>query len=132
MASQSWIADRALPILRKKPETSATELLEKLEEDFGITLTYWTVWKGREKAMRNLYGTWEESFQLLYSYKAEIELRSPGSVAEIDTKNVDGEVYFNRFFIALKPCIDGFLSGCRPYISIDRSEEHSLNSSHPV
>ena len=119
MASQSWIAERALPILRKKPETSAAELLEKLEEDFSITLQYWTVWKARERAMRKLYGTWDESFQLLYSFKAEIVLRSPGSVVEIDTKNVDGEVYFNRFFIALKPCIDGFLSGCRPYISID-------------
>lgn len=119
MASQSWVADRALPILRKKPETSAAEVQEKLEEDFGITLKYWTVWKGRERAMRILYGTWEESFQLLYSFKAEIELRSPGSIVEIDTKDVDGEVHFNRFFIALKPCIDGFLSGCRPYISID-------------
>ncbi|KAM0880994.1 hypothetical protein ACQ4PT_033212 [Festuca glaucescens] len=119
MASQSWIADRALPILWKKPETSAAELLEKLEEDFGITLKYWTVWKARERAMTNLYGTWEESFQLLYSLKAEIELRSPGTVVEVDTKDVDGEVHFSRFFIALKPCIDGFLSGCRPYISID-------------
>jgi hypothetical protein len=90
-----------------------------LEEDFGITLKYWTVWKARERAMINLYGTWEESFQSLYSFKAEIELRSPGSVVEIDTKSVDGEVHFNRFFVALKPCIDGFLSGCRPYISID-------------
>ena len=92
MASQSWIAERALPILRKKPETSAAELLEKLEEDFSITLQYWTVWKARERAMRKLYGTWDESFQLLYSFKAEIELRSPRSVVEIDTKNKDGEV----------------------------------------
>lgn len=69
--------------------------------------------------MTNLYGTWEESFQSLYSLKAETELRSPGSVVEIDTKDVDGEVHFSRLFIAIKPCIDGFLSGCRPYISID-------------
>jgi len=24
-----------------------------------------------------------------------------------------------RFFVALKPCIDGFLQGCRPYIAMD-------------
>jgi hypothetical protein len=46
--------------------------------------------------MTNLYGTWEESFQSLYSLKAETELRSPWSVVEIDTKDVDGEVHFSR------------------------------------
>ena len=38
---------------------------------------------------------------------------------EIDTKIVDGNVYFNIFFCAFRPCIDGFVHGCRPYISID-------------
>jgi len=34
--------------------------------------------------------------------------RSPGSVIEIDVLEVDGEIYFHRFFCALKPCIDDF------------------------
>ena len=48
----------------------------------------------------------------------------PGSVMEIKVLQVDGEVYFHRFFCALKPCIDGFLEGCRPHLSIDAT---SLN-----
>ena len=31
---------------------------------------------------------------------------------------------FRRIFVALKPCIDGFLVGCRPFIGLDAS---SLN-----
>ena len=45
--------------------------------------------------------------------------QSPGSVVEIDVLEVDGEIYFHRFFCALKPCIDGFLEGCRPHLSVD-------------
>ena len=45
--------------------------------------------------------------------------RSPGSVIEIDVLEVDGEIYFHRFFCALKPRIDGFLEGCRPHLSVD-------------
>ena len=45
--------------------------------------------------------------------------RCPGSVVEIDVFENDGELYFHSFFCALKPCIDGFLDGCRPYLSID-------------
>lgn len=56
---------------------------------------------------------------MLFRWKAEVLKRSPGSVVEIDVLDVDGQVYFNRFFCALKPCIDGFLEGCRPYLSLD-------------
>jgi hypothetical protein len=46
--------------------------------------------------------------------------RMPGSVVEIDIfEDEDGPVYFHCFFCALKPCIDGFLEGCRPDLSID-------------
>lgn len=30
-------------------------------------------------------------------------------------------VFFHRFFVALGPCIDGFLRGCRPYLGVDSS-----------
>jgi hypothetical protein len=57
-----------------------------------------------------------------YSFKAEVEKRSPSYVVEIDTGvGGDGKVYFSKFFMALKPCIDGFKAGCHPYLSIDSS-----------
>ena len=46
--------------------------------------------------------------------------RSPGSVIEIDVLEVDGEIYFHHFFCALKPCIDGFLEGYMPRLSVFR------------
>ena len=55
----------------------------------------------------------------MYRFKAEVELRSPGSVVEIGTVEVNGQIHFSKFFCAFKVSIDGFLQGCRPYISID-------------
>ena len=66
-----------------------------------------------------LFGKWDDSFDWLFRFKAEIEFRSPGSVVEIDTVKVGKKVHFSRFFYAFKGSIDGFLEGCRPYISID-------------
>jgi hypothetical protein len=31
----------------------------------------------------------------------------------------DGDKCFIRFFVALKPCIDDFLLGCKSYIAMD-------------
>jgi hypothetical protein len=78
-----------------------------------------TVWYGKGKALKVLYGTWEESFQLLYSWKEAVLQKSPDSVIEIDVRVEDGRFYFTRFFCALGPCITGFLQGCRPYLSVD-------------
>jgi hypothetical protein len=51
---------------------------------------------GRERALHELYGGWNESFSLLFNWTAEIEKRSPESVVKIDTKIVDEKVYFHR------------------------------------
>ena len=74
---------------------------------------------GRKKAVVHIFGTWEESFGYLFNFKAEVELRMPGSVVEIDVIQKPDGVYFHRFFYCFKPSIDGFLNGCRPYLSID-------------
>uniref|UniRef100_A0A453EDQ5 SWIM-type domain-containing protein n=1 Tax=Aegilops tauschii subsp. strangulata TaxID=200361 RepID=A0A453EDQ5_AEGTS len=119
MTSQSWVADKAVAMLKKDPTVVAVKILKDLQDEHHVTLNYHTVWKGKQKAATGLYGSWEESFRMLYNYKAEIELRSSGSIVEIDTTTHEGEVHFSKLFIAFKPCIDGFVNGCRPYISID-------------
>ena len=36
--------------------------------------------------LKSLYGDWANTFRMFYSFKAEVEKRSPGSVVEIDTE----------------------------------------------
>jgi hypothetical protein len=104
-----WVASKAVVILRENPQMRCVELQKKLEKDYKCKIGYDTVWRGREKALDLLCGSW----------KAEILKRSPDSVVEIDCKVVSGRVYFHRFFCALGPCIEGFKSGCRPWLGID-------------
>lgn len=60
--------------------------------------------------MVELHGTWEESFDMLWRFKLELEKVNPGNIVEIDCKRVGGKVYFRRMFVALRACIDGFLA----------------------
>ena len=70
-------------------------------------------------ALDEVMGGWEDNFVHVFSQKREIEKRSPDSVVEIEWEVVDKKRRFSRMFVALKPCIDGFLHGCRPYLGID-------------
>ena len=75
-------------------------------------------------ALDHIHGKYEESFQNLFNFKAELEEKSPGSIVEIDLKKHANNMCFRRVFVAMKPCIDGFLAGCRPYIGVDSTHLH--------
>jgi hypothetical protein len=94
----AWVASKVVHILRKKA-IDTKEWMDKLEDQFKCTIVYDTVWRGRQKAMAEVYGNWEDSFQLLFRWKEEVLKRSPGSVVEIETKVVDGQVIFHHFFV---------------------------------
>ena len=90
MASQAWIAERAIPLLKRKPGMGAKEVKDELEEKYKIQIPYQTVWYGRQRASDILFDKWDDSYDSLYRFKAEVELRSPESVVEIGIVEVNG------------------------------------------
>ena len=86
----------------------------------------------KEMALERINGPWNESFQLLYSFKAKVEMASPGSVVQIDRHKVQYKIRgktmekecFRRAFVCFKACWQGFLDGCMPYLSVDATTLH--------
>ena len=76
---------------------------------------------GKELALKQLYGDWESSFDNLYRFKEKVESTCSGSILVIDHHTINEKIRFRRFFLAFKPCIEGFLNGCRPYLAIDNT-----------
>jgi hypothetical protein len=88
MASQAWIVERAVPLLKDNPQWGAKEVRKELEKQYKIKINYQICWYGRQRAADKLFGKWDDSFGWLFRFKGEVELRSPGSVVEIDTVKV--------------------------------------------
>jgi hypothetical protein len=120
----------AIPFLKKKPSIGVKALQEALQDKYSIDINYQTVVYGKQRACDKLFSKWDDSFDWLYRFKAEVEMRSPGSILEIYTATVDDNVYFKRFFCCFKAQIDGFRNGCRPYISIDSTTLNGLWNGH--
>jgi len=120
MASNKWVAERVVDQLRDDPELGPRELHNMLQKKYSIDIPYHRVYRGKHRAMDIIYCKWDDSYDLLPTYQAELLRVVPGSIVELDTeKDENGDLCFSRFFVALKPCIDGFLQGCRPYIAMD-------------
>jgi hypothetical protein len=62
-----WVASKAVDILSKNSEMGTKDLQVKLQADHNCTICYDTVWRGHQKALEQLHGIWEDSFQLLYN-----------------------------------------------------------------
>ena len=121
MATQGWCADRLGDWVKKNPTKGAKEAKAKLEGDFGIKLKYFKSWSSLKVALEQVHGKYEESFQLLFNWAAQLEISSPGSRVQIELEKVGKKNRFKRVFVALKPCIDGFLTGCRTFVGVDAS-----------
>ncbi|CAO2036345.1 unnamed protein product, partial [Urochloa humidicola] len=62
--SCKWVASKAVSILREDPHIGARELQKMLERDHKCQIAYDTVWRGKERALDEVYGKWSESFEL--------------------------------------------------------------------
>jgi hypothetical protein len=119
MASHTWVAERVVAWLTEDPTMGPSQLKKELLKKYKMDVPYDRVFRGKEKALDMIYGDWDDSYNLLPTYRVELLKAMPGSVVELDIEEHKGAMCFRRFFVALKPCIDGFLQGCRSYISMD-------------
>ena len=108
MVTTKWVADRVVDLLRDNPSRGAKDLQEELNRKHQIDIPYFKVFRGRERALDIINGKWDDSYDLLPTYREELLRSVPGSVVELDTEECNGDVCFRRSFVALKPCIDGF------------------------
>lgn len=70
----------------------------------------------KDIALRIIYGSYEDSCQMLPLYCFELKAMNPGIVTNIIT---DDEDRFLRFYFALGQCIRSFTSCIRPVIAVD-------------
>ena len=117
--TQFWVCQQVIDWLKENGKLGVNELQRRLKDSHKILVPYRRVYLGKQLPMDQLYGPWNRSFDNLYRFKAQIEESSPESFVVIDQHTSNNKIRFNRLFFALKPCVDGFLRGCRPYLAVD-------------
>ncbi|KAK1628039.1 hypothetical protein QYE76_002354 [Lolium multiflorum] len=88
LAKTRWLADIILDWLRENPSLGPTTLVKKVVEKYKMEVPYMRMFYAKEMALDKINGPWNESFQLLYTFKAEVEMASLGSVVAIDKNTV--------------------------------------------
>ncbi|KAK6915386.1 MULE transposase domain [Dillenia turbinata] len=118
-ASVQWVANTVEQRLRENPNYKPKEILEEIHRVHGITLSYKQAWRGKERIMAAMRGSFEEGYRLLPQYCDQVKRTNPGSIASVYANPTDG--CFQRLFISFQASIYGFLNACRPLLGLDRT-----------
>ncbi|KAJ1691804.1 hypothetical protein LUZ63_015959 [Rhynchospora breviuscula] len=118
-ASVQWVANSVEERLRENPHYKPKEILEEIHRMHGITLSYKQAWRGKERIMAAVRGSFEEGYRLLPQYCEQVVRTNPGSIATIYGDPEDN--CFRRLFISYYASIYGFVNACRPLIGLDRT-----------
>lgn len=119
VAKRKWIAARVTDWLKGDPSMTSIALKKRLFEKYHVDIDYQRVLAGRRIALDQIFGKWEDSFECLHNWQAGVLRKCPTSIVVINHKEIEGQQRFTRAFVCFRACIDGFLSGCRPYLSVD-------------
>ncbi|XP_020695423.2 uncharacterized protein LOC110108909 [Dendrobium catenatum] len=116
-ATSSWIAHEIQDIVKRNPDVTPKDIGNNLETTFGLSLPYMKIWRSRELAREQMFGSVDDNYKWVPTLRSELLNRNPGSHITYQCDKQNGS--FKRFFVSFKVCIDGFLAGCRYLIGID-------------
>ena len=85
--------------MKKNPNKGPTDAKDKLEGDYGIKLKYSKAWSGLQVALDQIHGSYEESFQLLFNWAAQVEISSHCSIVEIELETIDEQKRFKGYLL---------------------------------
>ncbi|WVZ77549.1 hypothetical protein U9M48_025406 [Paspalum notatum var. saurae] len=100
MASNKWVANRVLDLLREDPDMEPKKLQDALKKKYSMEVPYDRVVRGKWRALDTIYGKWGDSYDLLPAYQAELLRCLPGSIVEFQTEEHNGYILdgHNRLF----------------------------------
>ncbi|EPS63493.1 hypothetical protein M569_11290 [Genlisea aurea] len=119
-ASVQWVANSVEQRLRENPNYKPKEILEEIHKIHGITLSYKQAWRGKERIMAAMRGSFEEGYRLLPQYCDQVKRTNPGSIATVYGNPADN--CFQHLFVSFQASIYGFLNACRPLLGLDRMQ----------
>lgn len=99
----------------------AVTFQEKVHQDLNVNISKWTAYRALREAKRVIHGRYDEQYELLHSYCAELRRSNPGSTVKLDTYEdfQTRQQHFRRIYVCLAALRAGFIAGCMKLVGLD-------------
>ncbi|KAI5385535.1 hypothetical protein KIW84_072220 [Lathyrus oleraceus] len=111
-----WLANRFARILRHNPFMKPSGLKAEVVERWGVKLSHDQTYRAKRKSMELVQGVGIEQFTHLRSYGQELLKSNSNSTVVIQYTDSNGNHVFERIYLCLETCNEGFAKTSRPLI----------------
>ncbi|XP_020967434.1 uncharacterized protein LOC110266768 [Arachis ipaensis] len=117
---QHWISKKVEKRMSSQPHMRTNEAVDFLREEFSLTAHPKIAYRAVKEAKDKIMGNEREQYNNVKDYLFEILRSNPGSRAELCVTPISqAPPVFDKLYIGLEACKQGFKSGCRPLIHLD-------------
>ncbi|XP_021839581.2 uncharacterized protein [Spinacia oleracea] len=127
--TSQYLAERYLEDWREDPKKDILSFMLRVRREVKAEVGYYKCYYSRQIAMRMIFGDAASEYKRVWDYAEAIRHYNPGSTAIVKVEGIETSlVVFQRIYICLQPCKEGFMAGCRPILGVDGCH---LRGSHP-
>ena len=114
------LANRYVDKFRSNPEIPVKAFMSDVYYDLNSEVTLSQAYRAKTKAMKIIQGSHIHQYGKLWDYCAELKKQNSGSSAVLKVElNEKQQPIFQRIYICLHACKEGFKAGYRPLIGLD-------------
>jgi len=119
-ATRKWVVSKLQHQIKIQPSITYSQCFDYLKREFGIHVNDSKLFRAIKEARELEEGSLREQYGRVCDYSHEIKRSNPGSSCFIDTIPIpNAPPQFQRIYICLDACKNGFKAGCRPFIGLD-------------
>ena len=119
-ANRNWVASKLVKKVRKYPNFSHCDANTFFKTKYDLSLNRNSISRALSDARNLVYGDEKAQYAMVRDYGETLLKTNPGSTVKICTiPQPNGDVIFEKMYVCLSGCKNGFKAGCRPLIGLD-------------
>ncbi|XP_021727649.1 uncharacterized protein LOC110694787 [Chenopodium quinoa] len=118
--SSQYLAERYLKDWRDNPSMKLQAFMKRARREIGVEIGYYMAYYAKAKAFKMIFGDANLEYSRVWDYAATIMRYNPGSTAKVKFTGIENPPpLFQRLYIFLQACKEGFMAGCRSILGVD-------------
>ncbi|XP_028962300.1 uncharacterized protein [Malus domestica] len=116
----AWLVKRYMDKFKLNPSMPITTFMETVKEERMVEIDIKIAYRVRAQCLKILEGSNLDQYTKLWEYCDELRKTNPGSTVQMKVMPYDdAHVIFQRIYICLGACKNGFKNGCRKLVGLD-------------
>ncbi|KAL2895353.1 StAR-related lipid transfer protein 8 [Bienertia sinuspersici] len=118
--TSQYLAERYLEDWRDDPNWKLSSFIKRARRECKVEIGYYLAYYARQRAFKMIFGDATREYERVWDYAAAILKFNPGSTAVVKVDGVQNpQPVFQRLYVCLQACKEGFMAGCRPTLGVD-------------